>query len=42
VGERRKNISVKHGTPVMILDSNKNIMQEFDSQLKAKAFLGCT
>jgi hypothetical protein len=33
---------VKHGTPVMILDSNKNIMQEFDSQLKAKAFLGCS
>lgn len=42
IQREEKNISVKHGTPVMILDSNQNIIQEFDSQLKAKAFLGCS
>ena len=39
---RRVNIGLVHGLAVVILDPNKNILAEFDSQSKAKDFLNCS
>lgn len=38
--ERRKAISTLHGRPIVIVDSNKKVIEEFASQLKAAEYLG--
>lgn len=38
--ERRKAISILHGRPVVIVDWNKKVIEEFSSQLKAAEYLG--
>lgn len=38
---KRKAISEFHGTSISILDSNKNIIGTFSSNIKVSEFLGC-